>query len=232
MVIQGLNPAKNQCYFVVFGTKLVLMRSYFGSIHVAKSVDERIEDIVADVVYEGDEFEYEKLRGKTRIITHKQKLENIEKAKIKAAYATVIYKDGRDESVIMTIDEIKQAWKQSNTHPIDDKNNIRVGTTHDKFMAEMCKKTVINRICKPIFNGSDDSNIVAWYAKQTDADLVEAEVEEEIAEKANQELVDVEVEAIDSEESEALPEPQKQAAQNKKQPDAQGTIFSPEGPGF
>ena len=233
MVIQGLNPAKNQCYFVVFGSKLVLMRSYFGSIHVAKSVNENIEDIVADVVYEGDEFEYEKLRGKTRIVTHKQKLENIEKAKIKAAYATVIYKDGRDESVIMTIGEIKQAWKQSNTHPIDDKNNIRVGTTHDKFMAEMCKKTVINRICKPIFNGSDDSNIVAWYAKQTDADLVEAEVEEEIAEKANQELIDVEVEPERPEE--ALPEPQKQAAQNKKQPDAQGTIFSPtgtEGPGF
>jgi len=233
MVIQGLNPAKNQCYFVVFGTKLVLMRSYFGSIHVAKSVDERIEDIVADVVYEGDEFEYEKLRGKTRIITHKQKLENIEKAKIKAAYATVIYKDGRDESVIMTIGEIKQAWKQSNTHPIDDKNNIRVGTTHDKFMAEMCKKTVINRICKPIFNGSDDSNIIAWYAKQTDADLVEAEVEEEIAEKANQELIDVEVEPERPEE--ALPEPQKQISQNKKQPDVQGTIFSPtgtEGPGF
>ncbi len=233
MVIQGLNPAKNQCYFVVFGSKLVLMRSYFGSIHVAKSVDERIEDIVADVVYEGDEFEYEKLRGKTRIITHKQKLENIEKAKIKAAYATVIYKDGRDESVIMTIDEIKQAWKQSNTHPIDDKNNIRVGTTHDKFMAEMCKKTVINRICKPIFNGSDDSNIVAWYAKQTDADLVEAEVEEEIAEKANQELIDVEVEPERPEE--ALPEPQKEISQNKKQPDVQGTIFSPtgtEGPGF
>jgi len=133
----------------------------------------------------------------------------------------------------MTIDEIKQAWKQSNTHPIDDKNNIRVGTTHDKFMAEMCKKTVINRICKPIFNGSDDSNIIAWYAKQTDADLVEAEVEEEIAEKANQELIDVEVEPERPEE--ALPEPQKQISQNKKQPDVQGTIFSPtgtEGPGF
>jgi recombination protein RecT len=233
MVIQGLNPAKNQCYFVVFGTKLVLMRSYFGSIHVAKSVDERIEDIVADVVYEGDEFEYEKLRGKTRITTHKQKLENIEKAKIKAAYATVIYKDGRDESVIMTIDEIKQAWKQSNIHPIDDKGNIKLGTVHDKFMAEMAKKSVINRICKPIFNGSDDSNLVAYYAKQTDADLVEAEVEEEIAEKANQELIDVEVEPERPEE--ALPEPQKQISQNKKQPDVQGTIFSPtgtEGPGF
>lgn len=230
MVIQGLNPAKNQCYFVVFGTKLVLMRSYFGSIHVAKSVDERIEDIVADVVYEGDEFEYEKLRGKTRIITHKQKLENIEKAKIKAAYATVIYKDGRDESVIMTIDEIKQAWKQSNIHPIDDKGNIKLGTVHDKFMAEMAKKSVINRICKPIFNGSDDSNLVAYYAKQTDADLVEAEVEEEIAEKANQELIDIEVEAISDGESEALPEP-KQAPQVKKQPEVQGTIFQGD-PGF
>ena len=38
MAVQGLNPAKNQCYFVAYGKKLVLMRSYFGSMHVAKSI--------------------------------------------------------------------------------------------------------------------------------------------------------------------------------------------------
>lgn len=217
MVIQGLNPAKNQCYFTAFGNKLVLMRSYFGSIHVAKSVNENIEDIVADVVYEGDEFEFEKVRGKTRITKHKQKLENIEKNKIKAAYATVIYKDGGEESVIMTIDEIKQAWKQSFMHPVDEKGNIKAGTTHDRFTAEMCKKTVINRICKPIINSSDDSNIVARYAKQTNTDIVEAEVEEEIAENANQEMIDVEFEYEDADEAKEEEEPAEETKPAEKQ---------------
>lgn len=30
MIIQGLNPMKNQCYFIPFGNQLTLMRSYFG----------------------------------------------------------------------------------------------------------------------------------------------------------------------------------------------------------
>lgn len=245
MVIQGLNPAKNQCYFTVFGNKLVLMRSYFGSIHVAKSVNKNIEDIVGEVVYDGDEFEFEKFRGKTRITKHKQKLENIEKNKIKAAYATVIYKDkdGReDESIVMTIDEIKQAWKQSPMHPVDEKGNIKAGTTHEKFTAEMCKKTVINRICKPIINGSDDSNIVAWAAKRTQEDLIEAEVEEEIEENANSEMLDIDYEVAEEEEENSTEEdtaedepaeeekPVEKASKPKAKQKEQQTIF--EGPGF
>lgn len=238
MVVQGLNPAKNQCYFVVFGKSLVMMRSYFGSIHVAKSVNPNIEDIYAEVVYEGDEFEFEKVRGKTKITKHKQKLENIEKNKIKAAYATVIFKDGEEYSVIMTLDEIKEAWKQSLMRPIDEKGNIKVGTTHDKFTAEMCKKTVINRLCKPIINSSDDSNLVVKYAKQTDTDLAEAEVEAEIEENANQELIDIEFETVDEngelnneQESTELPKEEEGSKhQQKPQNNEQQHIF--EGPGF
>ena len=40
MVIQGLNPAKNQCYFIPYGDQLTLMRSYFGTIAVAKQFGE------------------------------------------------------------------------------------------------------------------------------------------------------------------------------------------------
>ena len=56
MVVQGLNPAKKQCYFIVYGNQLTLQRSYFGAIHIAKTVDPSIEDVTAHVVYE-DEVE-------------------------------------------------------------------------------------------------------------------------------------------------------------------------------
>lgn len=199
MVTLSLNPAKSQCYFIVYGNKLIAQRSYFGSMHVAKMVEPNISDIVAEVVYEGDIFEFEKVRGTTRITKHVQKLENIEKGIIKAAYATVIYKNGDEKSIIMTMKDIKKAWTMSKTKPIDDKGNIKAGSTHDKFTAEMCKKTVINRICKPIINSSDDSSIIAKFAKETDAELVEAEVEEEINENANQELIDIEDEVVEPE---------------------------------
>lgn len=57
MCIQGLNPAKNQCYFIVRGSELTLMRSYFGTVAVLKLLN-GVEDVFAQVVYQGDVFEY------------------------------------------------------------------------------------------------------------------------------------------------------------------------------
>lgn len=191
MTIQGLNPDKKQCYFIVYGNKLQLQRSYFGSMAVAKSVDADIEDIYGMVVYDGDEFEYEINKGKKIVTKHTQKIQNVKKDNIVAAYACVLYKSGKENYVIMTIDEIKQAWKMSKMYPVDDKGNIKGGSTHDKFMAEMCIKTVINRICKPIINSSSDSNIIAKFAAQTDAEFKELDVQEEIEENANKQVIDV-----------------------------------------
>ena len=160
MAVQGLNPAKKQCYFIAYGNQLVCQRSYFGNIYLAKLADPEIEDIVGTTVYEGDEFEYYIYRGKTFIRKHVQQLWNVDKRKIVAAYATVLRKD-RDEakeySDIMTMEQIKQAWKQSKMYPIDDRGNIKTGSTHDKFTADMAEKTVINGICKQIINTSTDS---------------------------------------------------------------------------
>lgn len=199
MVIQGLNPDKKQCYFIVYGNKLQMQRSYFGSMAVAKSVDPDIDEIYGMVVYDGDEFEYEISRGKKIVTKHIQKIQNVQKDNIVAAYACVVYKSGKENYVIMTIDEIKQAWKMSKMNPVDDKGNIRSGSTHDKFTAEMCIKTVINRICKPIINSSSDSNIIAKFAAQTDAEVKELEVQEEIEENANKEIIDVSVNIQDVE---------------------------------
>lgn len=191
MVVQGLNPAKKQCYFIPYGKNLVCQRSYFGTVHVIKTVKPDVKEVFSEVVYENDEFEYEKQRGRTIIVKHKQKIENVNKEKIVAAYATILYKDGSEESMIMTFEEIKQAWRKSRTKPIDDKGNVKASSTHGQFPQEMAKKTVINRLCKMAINSSDDSSLIIRRVRTSAGDQKTIEVEKEIAENANQEPLDI-----------------------------------------
>ncbi len=201
MVIQGLNPDKKQCYFIVYGDKLQLQRSYFGSIAVAKQVNEDIEDIIAEVIYIGDNFKTSKKRSRTFVLEHEQDFENIDKANIAGAYATILYKDGTDESVVMTIAQIHQAWKQSKMQVFDDKGKVKDTSTHGKFAEEMAKKTVINRAAKMKINTSDDHNIVIKNYRETEDALSEASAKEESDKWANKKLIQAqEVEEIEAEE--------------------------------
>lgn len=153
MVIQGLNPAKNQCYFVAYGSDLTLMRSYMGTVTAAKRFGD-VEDVFGQVVYAEDDFEYE-IDPKTSIKSvtkHKQALKNTY-GDIIAAYATVVLKSGKVYQEIMNIDEIKKAWAQG--------SGYGKSKTHTNFAQEMCKKTVINRACKLFVNTSSDDGILA-----------------------------------------------------------------------
>jgi len=198
MVVQGLNPSKKQGYFIAYGDKLTFQRSYFGTMAVAKQVDETIQDIIPEVVYEGDVFKYRLERGKKVITEHEQSLENINGKKIKAAYCIIVDQDGQvKKTEIMTFDEIKQAWKQSKMHPVDDKGNVKAGSTHDKFTAEMSKRTVVNRACKPIINSSSDSNLFKEIFNRNSEIVVGADVAHEVAENANKETIDVEATVIE-----------------------------------
>lgn len=76
MVVQGLNPAKKQGYFIVYGNQLVFQRSYFGTMAVTKRVT-GAKEILPMVVYEGDEFEFEIVRGKKRVTKHVQTLKSM-----------------------------------------------------------------------------------------------------------------------------------------------------------
>ncbi len=191
MVVQGLNPAKRQGYFIAYGNQLAFQRSYFGTMAITKRVDPTIQDIFSEVVYEGDTFKYKIVRGNKEITQHEQSLENIDNKKIKAAYC-VVFRDGQSRTEIMTFEELKQAWKQSQMHPIDEKGNVKAGSTHDKFTAEMAKKTVTNRTCKPIINSSSDSYLFKESFHRSEEISAEVEVEEEIATNANSEVIDTE----------------------------------------
>ena len=201
MVVQGLNPAKKQGYFIVYGKKLTFQRSYLGTMAVAKMVDDSIGEIVSEVVYEGDVFKYKINRGRKEVTEHEQEIENIDGKKIKAAYCMVIDTNGEiKRTEIMTFSEIKQAWAQSKMYPIDNDGNVKAKTTHDKFTAEMCKKTVINRALKPIINSSDDSYLFKQSVNRTSEIIVEEDVAEEIAANANKEVIDIVIEDAEYEE--------------------------------
>jgi len=226
MVVQGLNPAKKQGYFIAYGKQLVFQRSYFGTMAVAKQVNENIQDIIGEVVYEGDTFKYKIVRGKKEVTEHEQSLDNVDGKKIKAAYAMVIDWNGEViKTEIMTIDQIKQAWAQSQMKPIDDKGNVKAGSTHDKFTADMAIKTVINKVCKPIINASSDSHLFRESFNRTPEVIAEEEAAQEIAENANGEVIDIESEITEDQEPEPEQQPdspKQEKQQEQKKPPAAG----------
>ena len=55
-VLQGLDVSRTQCYYISYGGKCTMFRSYFGDVTVAKRTG-IVKDIFAKPIYEGDEFE-------------------------------------------------------------------------------------------------------------------------------------------------------------------------------
>ncbi|WP_249310069.1 recombinase RecT [Bacillus sp. FJAT-49736] len=197
MVVQGLNPAKKQGYFIVYGNQLIFQRSYFGTMAVTKRVT-GAKSIDAAVIYDGDDVEYEMENGRITNLKHKQKFGNIDKEKIIGAYCTLVLSDGSVYHELMTMDEIRKAWSKSQMWG-KDQSEERKGSTHDEFKQEMAKKTVINRACKKFLNSSDDSSLIMKHINRADEIAAEAEVEEEIRNNANGEIIDVEYEVAPEE---------------------------------
>lgn len=150
MVVQGLSPMKKQCYFIVYGSKLTLQRSYLGTLAIAKRVG-GVKTAVANCVYEGDEFIFsiDPETGLKKIVKHVQTLEGLDANKVKGAYAILVTDDDRVLVEIMNITQIKQAWMQGATKG--------ASPAHKNFGDEMAKKSVIGRACKILIGMSDDS---------------------------------------------------------------------------
>lgn len=147
MVIRGQHPKKH-CYFIPCGNSLEYWERYTGKILRAKR-DTKIQDVVAQIVYEGDKFIYTvDENGYYQLVSHETSIENINPDKIKAAYAVVIYKDGSKHLEIMAIDQIRKSWQQGAAR----------GTSgaHQNFTDQMCKKTVIARACKIELDSATD----------------------------------------------------------------------------
>lgn len=184
MVVQGLSPAKTQCYFVPYGQTLKMTRSYFGTQAVLKRLKE-VKDVWANVIFEGDQFDIEIIEGRETLKEHKTSFVNRDNPII-GVYCIIEKEDGEQVLTTMTKKEIDAAWSQAKTKNVQN-----------KFPQEMAKRTVINRAAKAFVNTSDDSDLLIDAINNTTAneyqdknERKEAEIVEEIKENANTEILD------------------------------------------
>jgi len=199
MVTMGLSVQKQQGYFIKYGRQCHFQRSYFGNVTIARRYG--MKDITANVVYEGDTFkaEADPASGHLKLVEHVVDLFRDENAQMKGAYAVVTMYDGSSYMEMMTMPQIKAAWRQS--------KNYREGGNgvHQKFPDQMAKKTVLNRLLKSIVNTHGDSYVLAAMADTETidtVDIIDAEVATEIAEKANAIPFEFDADIIEAEQAE------------------------------
>ncbi|HEY3314313.1 MAG TPA: RecT family recombinase [Bacillota bacterium] len=208
MVIQGLNPAKRQCYFIPYGDQLVCQRSYFGDEALVLRVKPDA-NIWYGVVYEGDEFEYQMERGLRKITKHVQQITNIKPDKIIAAYCVIEGKDGQViHTEVMTIDQIHKSWQQSKTYRANGDG------PHNNFPDQMCLRTAIRRASKAIINSSSDDYLLLERVNRSDEVGAEAEIEAEVEANANGEIIDAETKPAPAEPQVAAAKEQAPAVQS------------------
>lgn len=176
MVIQGLSPAKKQCYFIARGSELTMMRSYFGSQTALKRLP-NIKDVYAYCIYKGDTIETGFVDGKEVVTKHDTKFENRDN-EIVGAYAIIEKNDGEKVYTIMTKKEIDACWSKSSS---------RDHNVHNEFPQEMTKRTVINRACKNYINTCTDDDVLVGAFNRT----TENEYDNEVRIQKDERTIDV-----------------------------------------
>lgn len=183
MATQGLNPSKDQCYFIAYGNKLTMSRSYLGTIALTKRI-KGVKDVKGYAVYKDDKFElgFDILTGKQKILEFCPGL-NRDSKNLIGAFALILGDNEILHTEYMDINQIHKAWEQGSM-----KGN---SGAHKNFPDQMAIKTVINRACKYYVSTSDDSDKIADFMNKTIEDT-DRELEEEKKEFANKEVVETE----------------------------------------
>ena len=136
----GLDFLNRECYLIPYGNSVQFQTDYKGEVKFTKKYSIRkIKDIYAKVVRQGDEFVEEIIDGKPSIDFKPLPFND---GDIIGAFAIVLYQDGGMAYEVMSVKDINavrnnyskanqsKAWKNS--------------------FDEMCKKTVLRRLCKHI----------------------------------------------------------------------------------
>ena len=179
MVTMGLSMQKKQCYPIAYGGKLQCQVSYHGNKAMAHRYGAKTID--AEVIYDGDTFQYHIENGVKVLDKHEQDFKNIDLDKIVGAYCVITMSDGRKYMEVMTIQQIKTAWKKGYGY----KEN---SGTHKEFTDMMAKKTVTSRACKQIVQQYGDVFAVDGMEKSdelAEVDTVAEDVAYDIEQNAN-----------------------------------------------
>lgn len=142
----GLEPdgVLGQAYLVPFGGKVQFIPGYKGLITLARNSGD-VMSIMAQAVYEHDQFEYE--FGLVEKLTHKPSQES-DRGEITHFYAVANFKDGGKHWDVMTRAEVEKIRDGSQGYKSAQKFGKGAESPWVKNFDEMGKKTAIRRIAK------------------------------------------------------------------------------------
>jgi len=136
----GLDFMNKECYAIPYGNSLQFQTDYKGEVKLAKKYSVNpIKDIYAKLVRVGDDF-LEEIRDGQQFISFKPQPFN--DGDIIGAFAVCFYNDGSMIYETMSKKEID--------HIRDNFSKMPKGQSWTKSYGEMCKKTVLRRLCKNI----------------------------------------------------------------------------------
>lgn len=136
----GLDFMNKECYAIPYGNSLQFQTDYKGEVKLAKKYSVNpIKDIYAKLVRVGDDF-VEEIRDGQQYISFKPQPFN--DGDIIGAFAVCFYNDGSMIYETMSKKEIEAVR--------DNYSKMPKGPTWTKSYGEMCKKTVLRRLCKNI----------------------------------------------------------------------------------
>lgn len=157
----GLDFFNGECYAIPYGGNCQFQTDYKGEIKLCKQYSKNpIKDIYAKVVKEGDIFE-EEIKDGQQFVNFKPKPFN--DGEIIGAFAIVLYTDGSmmyDTMSKLDIEHTRQvfskaanskAWKES--------------------YGEMCKKTVLRRLCKLVDLNFDTAEAMQAFEDGSEYDV-------------------------------------------------------------
>jgi recombination protein RecT len=211
-VVQGLDASKKQAYFIPYGNKMQLMRSYFGDVCVTKQTG-LIKDVYAVVIYEGDTIEISfDDYGRETLVKHETSFLNRDN-KIIGAYGVAVGQNDYKLYSFMTRKELEASWDMSKAKTSKFLNN---------FQQEAAKRTVIRRLVKMIFNTSlnttEQQTLIIGSYNRTTADEYDNSYDNSYDNKLNDSIINVEQEQ-QKQESKKKPtlnkHPQQQAPQQE-----------------
>jgi recombination protein RecT len=136
----GLDFFQGEAYAIPYGSALSFQTSYKGEVKLVKKYSIRaIKDVYAKVVKDGDEYLMEEYNGR-QDLTFKPLAFN--DGEIKGAFAIVTYVDGGIQIEEMSKKDIEDVRKKYSKQS--------AGKAWTNSYGEMCRKTVLRRLCKHI----------------------------------------------------------------------------------
>jgi recombination protein RecT len=136
----NLSFRQKECYLIAYGSNINFQTDYKGEIKFTKRYSVRpIQDIYAKVVREGDSFEEKIIDGEATISFVPKPFNDGE---IVGCFAVVLYKDNGLQYETMSVKEIQNVRANY--------SKARDSKAWKNSFDEMCKKTVLRRLCKHI----------------------------------------------------------------------------------